>query len=763
MLDRIFEFLFKYRPAVFEAGDFSFGVPGQLAMLLLVVAAVGVAAILTYTRVGARSTRRDRIVLSTLRVASITVLLVCLFRPVLLLSEAVPQRNFVGVLIDDSRSMRVADAGGYTRGELAASLLSADSSLISELRRRFQVRLFRFGRTAERIEDPSMLTFQSAESRVADAMEQARSELESVPLSGLVVISDGADNSNTSFGERLLALRARGVPVFTVGVGAEHMERDVEIREVAAPRRIVEGSAFVADVVVRQRGFSGLTVPLIVEDERGVIAREEVRLPADGTDAPVRVRVTAPGRGPRTLTFRVPRQPGEQIDENNARRALLDVLGRRDRILYVEGEPRYEVRFIREAVAADSSLHLVVLQRTAENKFLRLNVDDGSELAGGFPRTRAELYRYRAVILGSIEAGFFTHEQLQMLADFAGVRGGGVLFLGGRGAFSEGGYAGTPLADVMPVVVEERAPADSFFSELRVQVTPAGAAHPVTRLATQPGTGGEPSPIVSVPVSSVNRIARVKPGAAALLTGTATGDSSGYTQPLLVHQRFGRGTAVALAIQDSWLWQMHADVPVEDATYRTFWRQLLRWLTSESPGRLSVQTDEDLVSPGRVVRVRASVVDSAFGPLDDARVTATIVSPGGAARELPLEWSVERDGEYRAQVATDSVGLYTVRVTAATRGGEILSDSAFFQAADHGTEMFDAGMRASLLRRIAGETGGRFYSPASVATLPADLALSKRGVTVVNEMDLWDMPAVFLLVVALVSTEWLYRKRRGLA
>lgn len=764
MLDRIFEFLFKYRPAVFEAGDFSFGVPGRLALLLLVVAAVGVPAILTYATVGAQSSRRDRLVLAALRGTAIAVLLACLFRPMLLLSEAVPQRNFVGVLVDDSRSMRVADAGGRTRGEVASALMSADSSLPAELRRRFQVRLFRFSGSAERMDDVKGLTFTGGESRVGDALEQARSELESVPLSGLVVLSDGADNSNAAFGERLLALRARGVPVFTVGIGAERMERDVEIREVAAPHRTVEGSAFVADVVVRQRGYAGTSVPLIVEDETGVIAREEVRLPADGTDAPVRVRVTATGRGPRTLTFRVPRQVGELIDENNARRTMLDVLGRRDKVLYIEGEPRYEVRFVREAVAADSNLQLVVLQRTAEKKFLRLNVDDAQELLQGFPSTRAELFKYSAVILGSIEASFFTREQLEMLADFVGVRGGGILFLGGRSAFSEGGYAGTALADVFPVVLETRAPSDTFFSPLRTQVTPAGAAHPVTQLATQPDAASKPSPILTVSVSSVNRIARVKPGAAVLLTGSAGDETArGYTQPMLVHHRFGRGTAIALPVQDSWIWQMHADVPVEDPTYRTFWRQLLRWVASDAPGRLRLQSDEDLVAPGRTVTVRAEVVDSAHLALNDATVSASLIAPSGETRELPLEWAVERDGEYRARIAPESAGLYTVRVTATTRAGDVLTDSLFVRAADHGTEMFDAGMRGTLLKRIAEETGGRFYTPSTISTLPADLALSKRGVTVVNEMDLWDMPVVFLLLVTLVSAEWLYRKRRGLA
>ena len=117
--------------------------------------------------------------------------------------------------------------------------------------------------------------------------------------------------------------------------------------------------------------------------------------------SPVRVTVVAHDAGPRSFTFRIPAQPGEQVEQNNSQQALVDVRDGREKILYVEGEPRYEMRFIRAAVAADSNLQIVALQRTAENKFLRLDIDTPDELVSGFPKTRAELFRYRAIILGS--------------------------------------------------------------------------------------------------------------------------------------------------------------------------------------------------------------------------------------------------------------------------------------------------------------------------------------------------------------------------
>lgn len=761
MLDRLFEFLFKYRPAVFSAGDFTFGLGGRLPLLLLVASILAIVALLTYARVAARTTRRDLIVLATLRALSIGILIACLFRPMLLLSEAVPQRNFVGVLVDDSRSMQLADEPGVRRGDVARRLIDERSPMLADLRRRFQVRLLRFGRDVQPLSDPRELSFAAGETRLMDALEEARGNLEAVPLSGLIVLTDGADNSGALVAERLRAFRARGVPVFTVGIGARELARDLEIRRVATPRRVVAGSAFLAEAVVRHRGLAGRSVPVVVEDAGRVIAREDVVLPDDGRDLVVQLPVTVESPGPHQLTFRVPLQPAEEVRENNARATLVDIVRRRDRILFMEGEPRYEVRFIRDAVSADSALQLVVLQRTADRKFLRLNVSDSTELAGGFPTTRAELFRYRAVILGSVEASHFTHDQLELLSDFVAVRGGGLLFLGGRASFSEGGFAGTPLAAAFPTELTPRNPADSaFLEELTPAITPAGSSHPAMHIAARAAAAGKPTPITRIAVTSVNRMGRAKPGTTTLLAGTA---KDGYTQPILAYQRFGRGLAIAMPIQDSWMWQMHADVPVDDPAFRTYWRQLLRWLTSETPGPLGLGVDGELVRPGQPVLLTATLADSTFVPVNDARVSATIVNARGPARDVPLEWAASRDGEYRARIVLDSAGDHTIRVSAATPGGRVLADSLFMRATNDGEEMFDAAMRAPFLQRVATETGGRFYTPASLGTLAQDVALSRKGITVTSEMDLWDMPIVFLLIISLVSAEWLYRKRRGLA
>jgi hypothetical protein len=795
-LESLFAFFFKYRPAVFEKGDFAFGSPTSVILLLLAGALIGVPAILTYAAVRGKSTRRDRWILGTLRAAAILLLVFCLFRPMLLLSAAVPQRNYVGVLIDDSRSMQIADvdagdARPQTRGDVVRHLVAGpDSGLRKALGDRFLVRYFRFSSAAQRIASADDVTFAGTSTRLGDAIEHARQELEAVPLSGIVVLSDGADNARTPLGDELLSLRARSVPVFTVGIGRERFDKDIEIRRVEAARTALKGSAIVADVLVRQRGYSGQKVSLVVEDEGRVIASEEVALPGDGDLAPVRVHVALKDAGPRTLTFKIAAQPGEQVTQNNAQQALVVVRDRREKILYVEGEPRSEMAFIRRAVAADSNLQLVTLQRTAENTFQRFDVDNGEELAGGFPKSREELFRYRGIVLGSVDASLFTRDQLQMLADFVGVRGGGLLLLGGRHAFGEGGYAGTPLAPVMPVVIGGEAVPDSltFLADIKPELTPAGAASAATQIA---GTEQKSSDRWKTlpPVTSVNFIRGIKPGAVVLVNGVVPTEGRTesapvavrhYEQPLLAYQRFGKGLSIALPIQDTRLWQMDPTTPVDDQTFVTFWRQLLRWLTSDVPNRITVASASDVTGVRDPVALTAEVADSAFVMRNDARVVAHLTAPSGATRDVPMEWAVDRDGEYRATFTPEEAGNYEVvaevdggtsaaaksaAATAADSTRDRRSDASYVRVnapSESSREFVDAEMRASLLQRIARETGGRFYTPANVASLPEDIALSKRGVTVVNQMDLSDMPFIFLMLVGFVCAEWAYRKKRGL-
>ena len=217
---------------------------------------------------------------------------------------------------------------------------------------------------------------------------------------------------------------------------------------------MLKDASLLVDVVVTQTGYAGRTVTVDVEDEGRIVGSEKVQLPADGSPATVRVRATASESGPRLFKFRVaPQSKAKSSRRTTCARRSSTCATRARTILYFEGEPRFEMKFLRRAVADDKNLQIVALQRTADNKFMRHRRanPDPDELVGGFPKTREELFAYRGLILGSVEAGAFTGDQLQMIADFVDRRGGGLLMLGGARSFGEGGYGGTPVADALPL------------------------------------------------------------------------------------------------------------------------------------------------------------------------------------------------------------------------------------------------------------------------------------------------------------------------
>ncbi len=761
MLDSVFQLLFRYRPVVFQQGEFRL-VPstGSYVAAILVVLAIA-ATVLTYRSARARGAAvRHRLVLTTLRVATLGLMLFCLFRPVLVVRAAVSQQNFIGVLVDDSRSMQIADENGQMRGAVARQQFGPDSPLMKGLSEKFVVRTFRFSSSARRLGNPQELTFGGSQTRLGIALEGARQELAGLPLAGVVMVSDGADTTDASLSDALLALKAADVPVFTVGVGQESLAKDIQLGRISVPRSTLKGTSILVDAVVTQRGFPGDTVTLDVEDEGRIVGSQEVRLPADGEPAAVRIRFTAAEAGARKFRFRIAPRPGEMVAQNNARETLIDVRDRAERILYFEGEPRFELKFIRRAVADDANLRLVALQRTADNKYLRLGVDDADHLLGGFPKTREELFAYRGLILGSIEAGAFTGDQLRMIADFVEKRGGGLLMLGGPRAFAEGSYAGTPVADVLPVVLERPAKALDAGQVARLKVHPTrdGAAHAVTQLgATEQASSAIWDKLPTL--TSVNPLRAVKPGATILLSGT---DERKREQVVLASQRYGRGKAIAFPVQDSWLWQMHADIAVEDMTHENYWRQLMRWLVDGVPDPVEAQTSAERVEAGETVTVTADVVDATFVEINDARVVAHVEGPRGTT-DVPLQWTGEKSGQYRGIFVASDEGLYTVRIEAMRGTASLGVGVTQLRAAPGDAEYFDAGMNAARLQRIADETGGRFYKAADAAALPEDIRYSGRGVTTTEERDLWHMPIVLGLILLLMCGEWGYRRAVGLA
>ncbi len=794
MILRVFEWLFGNPPIAFERGELMLLAPWPVFGAAAALIAAAVWYVLGYRRVGRRLRPRERLLLTALRAGAISLALLCLLRPQLVLSLVVPQENIVGVLLDDSASMQIADAEdngeGMRRGDAVLRAFPEDGSEVPgalgpELDRQFVTRFFRFSDTVERVSSPSELSFLGARTDLFGALGRVAEELGAAPLAGIVLLSDGAvpaaGPGAPDFEQTLLELKAQGVRVYPIAVGGSEFETDLELGVPEVPRRVLRGSMLEIRIPLRARGLGGRTARLEVLDEGRISASAAVRLEGAMVDTAVTVLTPVEEAGARRLRFRVAPFPGEEMTRNNERSALVLVEDRVVELLYFEGQPRWEMKFLRRAIADDPELRVACLLRTAGGKFYRLDVASPGELAGGFPDTREELFRYSGVVLGSVEASFFTQDQLDMLRDLVSLRGGGLLTLGGGSAYSEGGYRGTPLAEVLPLSLAEdpQAPAGasetpaSPFRSLRVLPTRAGAAHPVVRLDPDPAANRERYQNLPL-LSSVNLAGLPKPGASVLLEGAREG---GVPEPVLASQRFGRGRAASLTVQDLWVWQMDAAVAVEDQTHELLWRRLLRWLAADAPRRVEVSIHPARALLGEPIVLEASVEDERFLAVNRAVVEAEVTAPDGQLEVVPLRWNGEADGEYTGVYRAAAPGAYRVEARASipeSGGGRDGAESAagperarpvgeaWFEAGRVDDEFFEAEADRELLSRIAETTGGRVFGLDEADRLALDLSLAASGATVIERRELWNVPALFLAIFGLLAGEWCLRALRGL-
>ena len=795
-MNRLMEFFFKYRWSVFARGEFGFANrPSWWIVALLVIAIIGLAGYL-YLRIRSRSGMLVNAGLMGLRVSLLLLLLLMIMRPVIVIPSVIPRSSSLAVLIDDSRSMQLSDENGRRRIDAVRELLNGSASLLTQAGQKFRLRLYGFSNgvaslpVMENGGTGSTLRAEGNATDVTGALAETVRDAIGSELAAIVLISDGGANTTREPGEQLRSLRAAGIPVYTIGVGNPERFRDLELTRVSLPRRVLIGSAITAEIYLRRSGEIGTdSLAIKISEDGREIKKQNLdirNLLSGGEARPVTIEFTPGSPGAHRYSFEIASVEGEMTAENNLVESMVEVTDESPRILYLEGEPRWEYGKLRFSLGKnEKKVTLVSVLRSADGKFYRQGVGSGSELTGGFPATTEELFGYQGLVLGSIEANFFSYEQLRLIEQFASQRGGGVLALGGGRAFGAGKYAGTPVADLLPVVLSAQPEMNGpeSTSGFRPRLTERGRTHPVTRLNEDRGLSAkswEEMPGITIP----EVLTQTKPGATTILEAVRGGGSSSpppssrplSALPLLVEQRYGRGRALALTTNDTWRWRM--ELPSQNTAHESFWRQLLRYLVSTTPGQFTVGAGRDAYAVGDEVLISAEVNDSKFEPITDAAVAATLTLPSGARIELPLELAPigptsmpgtsgvateEKVSRYVGKLIVTEPGSYQVGMSA-RRGGKILGEaSAAFLVSERSREYFNAVQNVGLLKRIAAETGGRYLPIGKAGELPDELTMLEGRNSERVSLDLWDMPINFLLLIGLAGAEWFLRKRQGLA
>lgn len=756
----MFEWFFKYPRQVYEQGELVFA--GDLGAAWWVVAAVLLALSVAFARRLAAWPWHRRVAVHALQFAAVAVLLTILAGPALHVLRLSPGVNTVALLVDTSRSMALPDArGGTTRLERAKGLIAEGVG------GQPKTVLYQFDDQL-RPAELAALEPTGDRSRLVHALSNLAANYDRGALAAIVVLTDGAQTPGDV--DDVDALTAANVPVHVVGLGAPTIVGDAELAEVLVPRRPPPNSEVTARVTIRHAWPEAGEVRLRVRDGESVLAANAVALDPDVPVVVADVTFASGAAGLKELTFELDALRPDPLPRNDSRTRLVEVVEAEHRVLYLEGEPRWEYKFIRRAVEEDPAIKLVTWLRTTPRKTYRQGVGGADELVDGFPASLEALYAYGLVILGSLPASTFDDEQHASLESFVAERGGSVLVLAGREALGDGGWDVKPLSRALPVVLErapEGAPPGYTAGEYAAHPTPAGLSSPLADIGGSSERAREERWATLPMLGDYQRLGPLKAGATALLEAQGSVRvvpgaeptvivRGGSAVPLLVAQPYGFGQAVVLATASTWRWRMRT--APEDDRHGLFWRHLIRHLAGAAPAtrRLSVEPGFDALD------LKVSLKDARFNPIPDASVTARITAPTGENFDTVLP-PIDGGGGFGATVATSIAGVYRVDVTARA-GGEGGAGTTFSRLARVGgqdVEAFAAAMNVPLLERVATATGGQLWTPDNLAGLEEAIAFGGSGIRERERMPLWDAPILYIVLVLLKCIEWSLRRFWG--
>jgi uncharacterized membrane protein len=742
----LFEFLFKYSRATFDRSEFLFasGWPLWVLAALIVIAGVGVGFSLVRNRHDLAWWRLG--VIGMLQLAVIGGLLTMLWRPALLTQTLRPQENAIALLVDTSASMNYGDGEG---SRLQQAVTALEDGPLPVLEQTFKVELAGFAGQTFNLDSLDSVPAPGPRTDIGDALLSTLRGASAGALASIVLVSDGADNSGRLDPARLAEIASFGVPVHTVGVGREVIPEDIELEDVVLAPQSSPGATVTAQVSIRHGRAA--QAQLKVYDGDAIVAAEAIDLPDQAGVTTRWIDIDVGNAGVRDLRFTLDPLTDEVDLINNTQLRPLEVPERRRSVLYYEGEPRWEYKFIRRAFDAQSPIRLASLLRTTPNKFYRQGLIDGDELADGFPTEEEDLFAYDAVIIGSLEATALTEEQQQMLYEFVSRRGGTLLMLGGQRGLADGGWGGTVVADVLPAYLP--LDAEPSFKRYPVKaILPPDSQSLITRLASDDDENAliwEQMPdletIQLIPESAL------KPGHETLLEADYLGD----TWPLLVRHRFGEGAAYILATSGTWRWQMQLDHT--DMKHETFWRQLVQALTASAPAPVTLTSDRVYYGDETAVTFRADVRDRDYEPATDATVALKMDIPGGQEQTVTMTAVPGMPGRYEATVDAEADGIYRFEADATVDDESLGRSRLAIRREDGVSEHFQVQQNRALLERIAAVTGGRYFTLDNVGDIPEAVQFSDAGVVERRLLDLWNMPILFLMLLGLKAGEWVLR------
>ena len=791
----MFEQIMEYPIDVFREGDFSFGVP--LPGLLIAVLLIGLVAttIWAYRSTQGRIRRGFRGLLILLRAIVLCLIAFCLLKPFLTIYQSNPDDSYLLVMVDRSKSMQITDAtDSAPRLQRVNDLLFAENEgLLEKLNAKFKVRLFAFDTTAKRIPDKALTSAEGESTDIPQTLNEALDDLQGIPLSGAVLLTDGVDRSGTDITKFAMQIRERKLPIHTIGVGSETGNPDLEIVKLDVPRTAEEDFPVEIWATVKRKGFSGKKINLQLTSNGRILKTESVDLDEGsswipqigGTDAASDVKTK------RVLLKFTPRQAGTQkfevhatleeteaVPQNNTKTFLLKVAPtKRVKILFVDGKPRTEFGFIKRTLKKDPNIQLTdrILTSFSNGRHYLGTRTNTLRDFDFYPDDKETLFDFDAIILGNVDASQFTPTQLENTLEFVRTRGGGLLMLGGSSSLGNhelaGSYINTPIARCLPVEIELGAPpsqitprrTSSRFAAksngYKLQLTPDGKVENLMALADTPTENAERWANLKTLVG-YSKVKRAKAGALVLAEHPTERNEFG-NRILIATHNYNAGRVMVFTPHTSWRWQMLKDSP-EDDSHERFWRQTARWLTTAPKEHIKLDIAKTAYTLKEPVVIEVTATDKQFQLTNNAKIRAIVVDEAGKRKELKLEQVLGKDGLYTGRFIPNQYGEYTVTATGSLAGENLGEQQTLFEVKASYAEFSNAELNTALLKTLAEGSGGKYYAMEEAAQLVNQIPLVESATSKITDVDIWNIPLIFGILIALLGFEWFLRKRGGL-
>jgi hypothetical protein len=719
---------------------------------------------------------------AVLRGLSLALIVLFLCHPVRSTQRVRVERPVAAVLLDDSASMRERDMGSVARG---AGLLSDAQRTevlqavleqpLKDLEQDYEVLLYAFGSSLRAIGSTGDLVAADGETRIGDALAALSAETRGRVLSQVILVTDGRVNAGRDVTAALNSLTGRRVPVSTVGVGDPEVPRDVRISNITSPEVVLAGDTITLEVSVAARGFPGRPSAITVTDaESGV---DLAQMPFDLSDAEgateqlVRVSFVPGKEGDLDLRVAVAGFPGERDPSNNVERRLLRVEPGRIKVLYIDGYPRYEYRFLKDSLLRVSNMDVQCFLVSAGPDFIQES-SEGVPSLKRIPSTLEYLLdNYHVIILGDVHPQDLGNDLgevdsiLQNFRDFVEAGGGFLMQAGTR--YSPQEYVGTPIEDILPILVGDEAAEKQAIHDPGAPFRPvlerSRDPHEIVSLISDVEENLElwQGPEGLAPLTWYYPVAKARSTAEVLLSHPHSRNAHG-PHVLLATMYAPQGRTAFLATDETWRWRfLHLE------SYREpFWRGLIRYLAlnrlRRSDYRFDLATDRASYALGERISITARVYDEGFEPLEADSFEVSVVLPDGTRDTLELPREI--DGVFKGSIAANEKGPYRLWLLDADDPAAEPKSPRIVTVTVPSTEKDDPVLDAQVLERVAARTGGRYRLLAEAPGLLASLDDPKqeRPLDEPEREEVWAGFPQLSILVALLAIEWILRKRRNL-